>query len=501
MYQGQNHASDSNIYQNFNVYGGGPIYHNNPAQQPCHRVPYENGALQPSSDSQQHHMQQLEKLPPSYPGNLFDQNLVAKPQQRPRLPLPNQFPNQDVDSSQLFQERQQLLQECKVYLCYASDPKQAQMLQNKVERLEQDLMQSLTEPTEPSNSRNLMTVSNALEVERNEVINKMRQILGTMIQLETELRSLSTSMTLSMSSSSSLGSLSSHDSESSSALCLEDLYTNVAHSEELVQSVANLQKKVEQHISGNSNNERQYTDRLRLIEAAEDRIGSCSNIVRVLSMSTLSLSPRSSLSSLSTPPPTAVDCNPRFVGNMSYNESSVLLHSESFSASHDNTSANASQSILLNFLPNESDELGCDDELKILNQKLKESGLLSMTSSNNYGSSMSLFTSSEAYILANEKSEGNAINHLHSMPNLSQFSEAGLMKDENVFHENTSSVHTTETKRLLQEILNLNMAAGGCENQQGWSTIHSTIFQYVTLDIGTRNISSIGRMSNSISLI
>lgn len=118
-----------------------------------------------------------------------------------------------------------------------------------------------------------------------------------MVGLEGQLRSLSAS-TLSVSSSSSLGSLSTSSKGSLSSLSFTDIYggQQYSSSEHVALNMTELQKRVERLLKSNSEADRQYAEKLRSLEE-----GGSSSSCAMLSQSMLSLSPRSSLSSLSPP--------------------------------------------------------------------------------------------------------------------------------------------------------------------------------------------------------
>ncbi|XP_076065979.1 WW and C2 domain containing protein kibra isoform X1 [Oratosquilla oratoria] len=200
----------------------------------------------------------------------------------------------DKDRMLLIQEKEQLLRECRGVLTHGCDPIQACDIQDKVNQLEVDLSQAL--------ELNNKAVADrlALQEERQELLCRVRDTVRSMVQLEVQLRSLSAS-TLSVSSSSSLGSLSTSSKGSLSSLSFTDIYggQQYSSSEHMAVNISELHKRVERLLKSNSEADRQYAEKLRSLEEG-------SNSSAVMSQSVLSLSPRSSLSSLS---PTTSACD------------------------------------------------------------------------------------------------------------------------------------------------------------------------------------------------
>ena len=107
----------------------------------------------------------------------------------------------DKDRLLLIQEKEQLLRELRSIAPRSRSKPEMETVKAKIQRLEQDLSQAL----EASNR----TIADRLKLheEKQNLLQSMRQALRNVALLEGQLRSLSAS-TLSMSSSSSLGSLS-----------------------------------------------------------------------------------------------------------------------------------------------------------------------------------------------------------------------------------------------------------------------------------------------------
>ncbi|CAL4125792.1 unnamed protein product, partial [Meganyctiphanes norvegica] len=203
----------------------------------------------------------------------------------------------DRDSVILIQEKEQLLREYRSVRTYSRDPLALCELDAKISQLEAELAKAL----EISNKA--VAERLGLQEQRQELLCKLRDTIRVMVSLEGQLRSLSAS-TLSVSSSSSLGSLSTSSKGSLSSLSFTDIYggQQYSSSEHVSLNVSELQKRVERLLKSNCEADRQYAEKLRSLEE-----GSCSSVV--LSQSMLSLSPRSSLSSLS-PPTSACDAVP-----------------------------------------------------------------------------------------------------------------------------------------------------------------------------------------------
>ncbi|XP_050724203.1 protein kibra-like isoform X2 [Eriocheir sinensis] len=197
----------------------------------------------------------------------------------------------DRDRVVLIQEKEQLLREFRSVRSYAQDPLQVCELEDKISQLECDLAKAL----EVSNK----TVAErlALQEQRQDLLCQLRDTVRVMVGLEGQLRSLSAS-TLSVSSSSSLGSLSTSSKGSLSSLSFTDIYggQQYSSSEHVALNMTELQKRVERLLKSNSEADRQYAEKLRSLEE-----GGSNSSCAMLSQSMLSLSPRSSLSSLSPP--------------------------------------------------------------------------------------------------------------------------------------------------------------------------------------------------------
>ncbi|XP_068226766.1 protein kibra isoform X2 [Palaemon carinicauda] len=200
----------------------------------------------------------------------------------------------DRDRVVLIQEKEQLLREYRSVRSYTRDPLQVCELDEKINQLECDLAKAL----EVSNKAVAERLS--LQEHRQDLLCRLRDTVRIMVSLEGQLRSLSAS-TLSVSSSSSLGSLSTSSKGSLSSLSFTDIYggQQYSSSEHVALNMNELQKRVERLLKSNSEAERQYAEKLRSLEESSGNSA-------VLSQSMLSLSPRSSLSSLS-PPTSACD--------------------------------------------------------------------------------------------------------------------------------------------------------------------------------------------------
>jgi len=124
----------------------------------------------------------------------------------------------DKDRLLLIQEKEQLLRELRSIAPRSRSKPEMETVRTKIQRLEQDLSQAL----EASNR----TIADRLKLheEKQILLQSMRQALRNVALLEGQLRSLSAS-TLSMSSSSSLGSLStSSRSHASSKVIATQIY-------------------------------------------------------------------------------------------------------------------------------------------------------------------------------------------------------------------------------------------------------------------------------------
>ncbi|RXG51749.1 Protein KIBRA [Armadillidium vulgare] len=216
----------------------------------------------------------------------------------------------DRDRLLLIQEKEQLLKEYRAVCDQSSHPLQVYELKEKMLQLEGDLCQALEMNNKAIEDR-LM-----LRDRRRELLERLRETLRRMVTLEKQLKSLSAS-TLSVSSSSSLGSLSTSSKGSLSSLSFTDIYNSDIYCGELysnkgiyqlqhqssvelgssdqMSTVSDLHKRVERLLRSNSESDRLYAEKLRSLEQED------SESQKVLSQSMLSLSPRSSLSSLSPP--------------------------------------------------------------------------------------------------------------------------------------------------------------------------------------------------------
>ncbi|XP_018027281.1 protein kibra isoform X2 [Hyalella azteca] len=363
---------------------------------------------------------------------------------------------------QLLSEKEQLLQECKMFLRHARDPLQILELENKIRHLEEEQRKRLLNLEAPergvcASQRSRFDFSSAMESERSELLSKLRDTVALMVRLEGQLRTLSAS-TLSMSSSSSLGSLSTSSRGSASSLSFTDIYgggyqgVHYASSEHLAQSVADLQRRVNKLLSANSQQDKLYAEKLRLLQEG----------VITISQSTLSLSPRSSLSSLS--PPTS--CDPL-----------AMLDSNSCEVDDYNTTLTPSDGAAnstVNALPESLEEqvqkllsgndvanefksnptlnivdgdLECDDDLKAINIRLREVGLLAESGAVS-GSSRNLLHHRSSDAIHATGMGSHALQHLQSLQNLPQFLQSKSMIDSSK-QDNYNSTHDSVAGRSL----------------------------------------------------
>ena len=308
-------------------------------------------------------------------------------------------------------------------------------------------------------------LGNAVDLERGDLLRKVRDTVAVMVKLEGQLRSLSAS-TLSMSSSSSLGSLSTSSRGSASSLSFTDIYGGGAtgypgyqysSSEHVSQSVADLQRRVNKHLLDNTEQDRLYAEKLhQLQDGGYDR-----------TQSTLSLSPRSSLSSLSTPTSScdqalpnndfmaALDDYNTFANNNTNRErvapsaASQLRQQQLSNSKLEGYLPAAMSNSSIAAAPNlEEDDLECDDELRAVNQKLRDAGLLLDSTSPCIGGS-----ASQLY----ESHKVNKLQHLQSMPNLSLYLQAQTVPnfEDNFLSQEESDdtlLHTPLRRPLLRPL-------------------------------------------------
>ncbi|XP_011503552.1 PREDICTED: protein kibra [Ceratosolen solmsi marchali] len=190
----------------------------------------------------------------------------------------------DKDKLLLFQEKEQLLRELRSITPHTRTHQDMKKIQSEIRRLEQDLNNAF----ELSNKT--ITDRVRLHEEKQLLLQQLRDALKSMAMLENQLKSLSAS-TLSVSSSSSLGSLSTTSSKGSlsSGLSFTDIYggpqyMGTAQQERPVDMV-DLHRRVE-----------------RLLKGSEQSITVGNNLgTPSPGRSQPSLSPRSSLSSVSPP--------------------------------------------------------------------------------------------------------------------------------------------------------------------------------------------------------
>lgn len=188
----------------------------------------------------------------------------------------------DKDKLLLFQEKEQLLRELRSITPRTRTQQDMKKIQSEIRRLEQDLNNAL----ELSNKT--ITDRVRLHEEKQLLLQQLRDALRSMAMLEGQLKTLSAS-TLSVSSSSSLGSLSTTSSKGSlsSGLSFTDIYGGpqclgpVSSQQERPVDMVDLHRRVERLLRGSEQN----------------------NLVSTPSSgrSQPSLSPRSSLSSVSPP--------------------------------------------------------------------------------------------------------------------------------------------------------------------------------------------------------
>lgn len=188
----------------------------------------------------------------------------------------------DKDKLLLFQEKEQLLRELRSITPRTRTQQDMKKIQSEIRRLEQDLNNAL----ELSNKT--ITDRVRLHEEKQLLLQQLRDALRSMAMLEGQLKTLSAS-TLSVSSSSSLGSLSTTSSKGSlsSGLSFTDIYGGpqclgpVTSQQDRPVDMVDLHRRVERLLRGSEQN----------------------NLVSTPSpgRSQPSLSPRSSLSSVSPP--------------------------------------------------------------------------------------------------------------------------------------------------------------------------------------------------------
>ncbi|KAF3428079.1 hypothetical protein E2986_12623 [Frieseomelitta varia] len=188
----------------------------------------------------------------------------------------------DKDKLLLFQEKEQLLRELRSITPRTRTQQDMKKIQSEIRRLEQDLNNAL----ELSNKT--ITDRVRLHEEKQLLLQQLRDALRSMAMLEGQLKTLSAS-TLSVSSSSSLGSLSTTSSKGSlsSGLSFTDIYGGpqclgpVSSQQERPVDMVDLHRRVERLLRGSEQN----------------NLASTPSPGR----SQPSLSPRSSLSSVSPP--------------------------------------------------------------------------------------------------------------------------------------------------------------------------------------------------------
>ncbi|XP_034952676.1 protein kibra [Chelonus insularis] len=187
----------------------------------------------------------------------------------------------DKDKLLLFQEKEQLLRELRSITPRTRTHQDMKKIQCEIRRLEQDLNNAL----ELSNKT--ITDRVRLHEEKQLLLQQLRDALRSMAMLESQLKTLSAS-TLSVSSSSSLGSLSTTSSKGSlsSGLSFTDIYGGPQYLGPIQQDrpvdMVDLHRRVE-----------------RLLRGTEQNLGSMGTPSPGRSQP--SLSPRSSLSSVSPP--------------------------------------------------------------------------------------------------------------------------------------------------------------------------------------------------------
>lgn len=191
-------------------------------------------------------------------------------------------------------------------------------MQEKIRPLELDLAQML------KMNNKAMEERLRIQEQRRNLFDELKSTLQKMVKLEKQLKSISASTLSVSSSSSSLGSLSTSSKGSLSSLSFTDIYNSDFFSSELFTqgnsktvltasstesdnvsdditascSVATLQKRVEKLLCSNTESDRKFAEKLRSLGDNPEEL---TTGIQVLSQSTLSLSPRSSLSSLSPP--------------------------------------------------------------------------------------------------------------------------------------------------------------------------------------------------------
>ncbi|XP_058798936.1 protein kibra [Phymastichus coffea] len=190
----------------------------------------------------------------------------------------------DKDKLLLFQEKEQLLRELRSITPHTRTQQDMKKIQSEIKRLEQDLNNAF----ELSNKT--ITDRVRLHEEKQLLLQQLKDALRSMAMLEGQLKSLSAS-TLSVSSSSSLGSLSTTSSKGSlsSGLSFTDIYGGPQCMGTTIQErpvdMVDLHRRVE-----------------RLLKGSEQSVVVPNNLgIPSPGRSQPSLSPRSSLSSVSPP--------------------------------------------------------------------------------------------------------------------------------------------------------------------------------------------------------
>ena len=204
----------------------------------------------------------------------------------------------DKDRLLLIQEKEQLLRELRAINLRNRSNAEMNDIRKKIQQLEADL-------------NNAMEVSNKCIADRLKIhedkqflLHQLKDSMREVSTLESQLKLLSAS-TLSMSSSSSLGSLSSSHASSKgslSSLSFTDIYgmSSIAQPDS---SMLDLHRRVEKILEGSQHNTHQNNEESYANVGGGDMAASAAGVNLSLpkTSSQLSLSPRSSLSSVSPP--------------------------------------------------------------------------------------------------------------------------------------------------------------------------------------------------------
>ena len=202
----------------------------------------------------------------------------------------------DKDRLLLIQEKEQLLRELRSINLRNRSNAEMNDIRNKIRKLESDLNDAM----EVSNK----CIADRLKIHEDKqvLLQQLKDSMRELSTLESQLKLLSAS-TLSMSSSSSLGSLSSSHASSKgslSSLSFTDIY-GMSSMAQHDSSMLDLHKRVEKILEGSQGGQ-QHPDTIHQDDSfTQPGDGSNANLCIPKTSSQLSLSPRSSLSSVSPP--------------------------------------------------------------------------------------------------------------------------------------------------------------------------------------------------------